>query len=447
MRLLFFIMLHTALTGAQLPDAYRPMAQELQTQRQALLSLKDERAFDADAVTAFAQDVEKAFELGRTLDRAAPEEADRLRPRYLKTLRGLQKRGKKLDYRYATALRRAIAKRDTDRFRRLAAADMAPLHQPSIKKAALTYYDGIRDTTPIAVLEKLRESARLEAKSVAFLSTEARAFQQDQSVLPDSRATKDQPVAVTSRKTDDTIYLYARNDNDYPLTLTLDFPTLENFRVSGPVPFIAELEPRSRREVLRLTQQNKRASASYNARFSWVMGKLSARHSDPLYRLPFAMDTIATVSQGFDGGITHKGLTRYAVDFACPVGTKIFAARSGTVIATEASFNQGGFEERFGPMANYVIIEHDDHTLGKYYHLKQYGVMVRTGTQVARGQFIAYSGNTGYSSGPHLHFSVSSVDPQSKNLPITLPIRFETAQGVVDAPRTRDRYRVARVSE
>jgi murein DD-endopeptidase MepM/ murein hydrolase activator NlpD len=347
---------------------------------------------------------------------------------------------------YAKVLNMAIESADRKLFEFLVSNPLEPLERPSFKRRTLAFYETFRDEHTIAAMEVIREDLRLEEQSAAFLSTERAAFRKNQQVLAQEAVEQsDLPVLVSTKREDGHFVFYAQNRNVYPITLTLELPSINNFTPSDRLPRVVELAPGSKQKVLVLEIDDRRKKASFTSRYSWVMGRLSARHSDPLYNLPFAAGSRVFVSQGVDGGVTHKGLTRYAVDFQCPVGTKIYAARDGRVVAAESSHNKGGFDKSFGDQANYIIIEHDDHTLCKYYHLKQYGVMVRVGEYVHAGEFIGYSGNTGYSSGPHLHFSVSSVDSASKNLPITLPFRFKTANGIVNTPKTRDIYTAVKV--
>ena len=58
-------------------------------------------------------------------------------------------------------------------------------------------------------------------------------------------------------------------------------------------------------------------------------------------------------------------------------------------------------------MANYVTIGHDDGSQAVYVHLQMNGALVKLGDWVTTGDLIGLSGNTGYSTGPHLHFKVS----------------------------------------
>lgn len=98
-------------------------------------------------------------------------------------------------------------------------------------------------------------------------------------------------------------------------------------------------------------------------------------------------------SPGGIGSTNHKG-----VDIGTPMGTPILAAKSGTV--TWASWN-GGY-------GNCVIISHGKGNSTLYGHLSSYNVSM--GAKVTQGQVIAYSGSTGNSTGPHLHFGVMEND-------------------------------------
>jgi murein DD-endopeptidase MepM/ murein hydrolase activator NlpD len=108
------------------------------------------------------------------------------------------------------------------------------------------------------------------------------------------------------------------------------------------------------------------------------------------------------------------------VDIAMPIGTDIVAARGGVVFDVAASNFSGGLDpERDGPNANVVRILHDDGTYAIYAHLNTNSIRVRPGDRVERGEYIADSGNTGFSSGPHLHFAVArNVGMSVESLPV-----------------------------
>lgn len=86
-------------------------------------------------------------------------------------------------------------------------------------------------------------------------------------------------------------------------------------------------------------------------------------------------------------------------DFAVPVGTKVEAVNSGTVV--KAGPNGAGDGPAYG---NAVVIKHSNGTYSQYAHLSKVNVYV--GEKVKTGEKIALSGNTGNSSGPHLHFEI-----------------------------------------
>ncbi|MET8101613.1 M23 family metallopeptidase [Streptomyces sp. NPDC005236] len=109
-----------------------------------------------------------------------------------------------------------------------------------------------------------------------------------------------------------------------------------------------------------------------------------------------------TLSASFDqaGGMwAHK---HSGQDFAVPQGTNVMAAHGGTVVKT------GGNGAGDGPAyGNAVVIKHGNGTYSQYAHLSR--VDVRVGQVVTTGQHIALSGNTGNSSGPHLHFEIRTT--------------------------------------
>jgi len=88
------------------------------------------------------------------------------------------------------------------------------------------------------------------------------------------------------------------------------------------------------------------------------------------------------------------GYRNSSVDYGMPVGTPLSAAAGGTVIISKNSGWNGGY-------GNYVIIQHPNNTQTVYGHMSS--IVVRVGQTVSQGQLIGYSGNTGNSTGPHLH--------------------------------------------
>lgn len=89
-------------------------------------------------------------------------------------------------------------------------------------------------------------------------------------------------------------------------------------------------------------------------------------------------------------------------DFAVPVGTPVKAAGAGTVV--KAGPNGGGDGPAYG---NAIVVKHANGTYSQYAHLSK--IKAHVGQKVAAGQQIALSGNTGNSSGPHLHFEIRTT--------------------------------------
>lgn len=137
----------------------------------------------------------------------------------------------------------------------------------------------------------------------------------------------------------------------------------------------------------------------------------------PRHHLPFRVGTEVRVTQGFHGYTSHREDLAYSVDMACEEGTPVVASRAGVVWAVEKESNQGCAERSCVEQANYVVLDHGDGTFSQYFHLRHKGVVVEPGEQVCRGQVIGLCGNTGFSSGPHLHFAV--LNTQRATIPVT----------------------------
>lgn len=136
-------------------------------------------------------------------------------------------------------------------------------------------------------------------------------------------------------------------------------------------------------------------------------GDPNAKPLDVEYLLPLRQDAFR-IDQGYGGSFSHTDPeNRYAVDFAASIGTPVLAARAGVVMQVESDFDKAGLKlEKYGGRANLIRILHDDGTMAVYAHLKMEGVLVRIGQRVRAGQQIGLSGNTGFTTGPHLHFVV-----------------------------------------
>ena len=142
-------------------------------------------------------------------------------------------------------------------------------------------------------------------------------------------------------------------------------------------------------------------------RVKWTVGNIGATHNDEYrYASPLQPQQNYPIVQGVNGKFSHFGASKYALDFGANEGTPVLAARGGIVIDTKSNGTKGGPTPDFAKHANYVAILHDDGTTGEYYHLKYEGVVVKREQRITQGQLLGYTGNTGFSSLPHLHFGV-----------------------------------------
>jgi murein DD-endopeptidase MepM/ murein hydrolase activator NlpD len=145
-----------------------------------------------------------------------------------------------------------------------------------------------------------------------------------------------------------------------------------------------------------------------------------------VYWLPYRAEESHRMVQGYFSLLgTHR--KRIAVDFKMKVGTPVCAARAGVVVRVRDTGSKGGLNPQYRPHGNFVTILHADNSRAVYWHLQKKGAAVKLGDTVRQGQVIAYSGNTGYSLFPHLHFLVWSFDAQGDWYQI--PVRFLTAAG------------------
>lgn len=190
-------------------------------------------------------------------------------------------------------------------------------------------------------------------------------------------------------------------------------PTLENLTESGAEPLVVVPPLSDAAPILASTWTVKDPSQPhrYDFKYRFYLGDYRVK-PDPktVYALPLPAGMTADLLQGWRGAFSHTGEQEYAVDFDLPEGTPVRASRAGVVVALNEDATTAGVDEAFkaAEKSNFVRVRHDDGSLGNYLHMQPQGVLVALGDRVEVGQEIARSGNTGYSSRPHLHFEVAS---------------------------------------
>lgn len=229
-------------------------------------------------------------------------------------------------------------------------------------------------------------------------------------------------VCVQTQDSADSVKFTAVNSGPAPVTMVVNV-TLTNMTADTTLPYTTVLRP-GKASLFSLRVARKGLRFRYRYEFRYQYGDSGARPDGHVYSLPFAPGERYAILQGFNSSFSHNGSLAWSMDWDVPEGTPVHAARGGVVIATEDKNTIGAPDRKLFTKANYVLIQHEDGTVGEYYHLKPAGVAVKAGQSVSEGELIGYSGNTGFSTQPHLHFHVSR--PTSGTEIETLRIYYRT---------------------
>lgn len=243
-------------------------------------------------------------------------------------------------------------------------------------------------------------------------------------------------VAVTHELVGESIRITAHNAFYAPVEIALKFDNIDGVAYPHPDDQLRwVVPPRSDLTLLSLAILGDAVAPDVDYRFDYLPGDPAAGHrATNAYRVPFAAGSNFPVTQAYPDAATHRTVdSRFAIDIAMPIGTDVFAARNGIVFDVAANNFRGGISiKAHARSANIVRILHDDGTYAIYAHLNWNSIRVRPGERVRAGQYIADSGNTGFSSGPHLHFAVQrNAGMRVESLPVEF--RGPTANSVVPA--------------
>ena len=245
-------------------------------------------------------------------------------------------------------------------------------------------------------------------------------------------------LGVEEIRYDDNIELHASNLKSVPITFTLRVRA-DGMAPAGSRTVTETLGPHESECVLSLDDSAGGGKSGYRVSCKWTIGRQDVNHDDDhLYALPYRQGRAFRVLQGYNSHFSHNGLEQFAIDFDMPAGTAVHAARAGVVARVVESHDRGCWEDGCGKFANFIVVLHTDGTTGEYYHLQQHGALVEVGDSVARGQKIGLSGNTGHTTMPHLHFAVYRATDWGRTQ--SIPVRFQSADGVVSEPRRGARY-------
>jgi len=200
------------------------------------------------------------------------------------------------------------------------------------------------------------------------------------------------------------------------------------------LPATVVLGAEEERKVLQVFPLDSTKSSSFKWSYTMVPGDPGSQmNTQAINYIPFPAGDSYWVSQPFLGKVTHLDeQTEYAIDITMPVGTPVLAIRDGVVMQMDDdSFEGGKKRKKYLSKANVIRLMHADGSMSIYAHLKLDSAKVRVGQRVSAGDQIAESGNTGYSSGPHLHFAIQR---NTGGKLVSIPFVFTRSNGTEVTP-------------
>lgn len=235
-------------------------------------------------------------------------------------------------------------------------------------------------------------------------------------------------IDLYERSREDGSVLVAVNRFYGPVQIAVYLSAADYAAGAQPLHGLPVLPPRSETELGRVPDVAQHAPGQ-GYHLLHIPGDPRARHAPAQpYRLPYAVASHHAVSQAYPERITHSDASsEHAIDFEMPVGTGVHAAREGIVMEVAGDYFRSVTDPGEGAApANLVRILHDDGTMAVYAHLSVHSIRVAPGQRIARGERIADSGNTGFSTGPHLHFVVQR---NRGGAIFSVPVQFAALDG------------------
>ena len=228
--------------------------------------------------------------------------------------------------------------------------------------------------------------------------------------------------------------LFADNNEPCPVSIRVKLK-LDNLKSSENETHIFILPANTKRiklNTLTIVNKRKKFKVGISTNYNYGNHFLDEYDADHIYDLPYQNGKTFMLSQGYNGKLSHQNKNQ--LDFSMPVGTPIVAAREGLVIKVlDVNTKHCGSQE-CEQYNNYIYIYHDDGSISEYLHIKRNGAKVKVGERVKQGQLIAESGNVGWSTGPHLHFSVflQRLDGERKYLKTKFKLNENTSDYLVE---------------
>mgnify|MGYP001362503966 CR=1 FL=1 len=246
--------------------------------------------------------------------------------------------------------------------------------------------------------------------------------------------------SVSDRGVETRRQLFGVNNYYGPVEVEIRVQKAVNMAASVPLPARFVVAGRSEQELMRVWPANPLLSSSYSFQTLSVLGDPAANHRPGNgYQSPLPPGKPFLITQAFHGTTSHQGpQNEYAIDIAVPIGTPVHAARGGIIMDVSNDFYDNGLSPEYAERANAIRILHDDGTMAVYAHLELESAQYPIGARVETGTMIAHSGNTGYSTGPHLHFVIQqNIGFELRSIPFS----FYTADNIRFTPQQGDLLR------
>ena len=240
------------------------------------------------------------------------------------------------------------------------------------------------------------------------------------------QAEHDININIFYEDTENGCKIFIDNKEHCPVSVKLDL-VMTNLESSMGNNQIFVIPANSKKELLtelKIKKAGKPFKWSYSYLVNYGNHNQSTYDSEYEYFLPYKKSETYEIYQGYNGTFSHKN--ENSLDFSMPIGTEIIAIRGGIVIDMIQENSKNCPKEICKKYNNYILVYHSDGTFAEYAHIKKNGSKVKIGEKINQGQIIGYSGNVGWSSGPHLHLVVFL---QKLNERKTLETKFLTEGG------------------
>lgn len=202
----------------------------------------------------------------------------------------------------------------------------------------------------------------------------------------------------------DSLFIYVDNPLKCPLTIKV---FTKNKEVKSQLNVNFPLVLKSEKDSLLFYSLIDVRDKKLNIKFSSIFGTPNDEINIRKVSLPFFSGRKYKVIQGYNGRFSHQEIfSKYAIDFNLKKGDTICAVADGYVVGVIEDYKYGGKSKEWRPYANFVTVYHPEMNIySQYVHLKYKGSLVSINDAVKMNQAIALSGDTGFSSGEHLHFN------------------------------------------